>query len=148
MLSFGATMNCIPWVYVPEILPLHVRAKGTAVGISANWLWNFFVVMITPTLLNSLAWKGYLIFMALNFSFIPLVYFCYPETTNLTLEEVDWLFYEGDVVKRSRRVAKMGWEHAEGVQPDAGILESGSVGSREVDEGKTAGTEKREFGSV
>ena len=43
MLSFGATMNCIPWVYVPEILPLHVRAKGTAVGISANWLWNFFV---------------------------------------------------------------------------------------------------------
>jgi hypothetical protein len=43
MLSFGATMNCIPWVYVPEILPLHVRAKGSAVGISANWLWNFFV---------------------------------------------------------------------------------------------------------
>jgi hypothetical protein len=66
-------MNCIPWVYVPEILPLHVRAKGSAVGISANWLWNFFVVMITPTLLNSLAWKGYLIFMCLNFSFIPLV---------------------------------------------------------------------------
>ena len=30
-------------VYVPEILPLHVRAKGTAVGISSNWLWNFFV---------------------------------------------------------------------------------------------------------
>ena len=73
MLSFGMTMNCIPWVYVPEILPLHVRAKGSAVGISANWLWNFFVVMITPTLLNSLAWKGYLIFMCLNFSFIPLV---------------------------------------------------------------------------
>jgi MFS family permease len=73
MLAFGMTMNCIPWVYVPEILPLHVRAKGTAVGISANWIWNFFVVMVTPTLLNSLAWKGYLIFMALNFSFIPLV---------------------------------------------------------------------------
>lgn len=41
MLFFGATANCIPWVYVPEILPLHVRAKGTAIGISANWLWNF-----------------------------------------------------------------------------------------------------------
>lgn len=44
MLAFGATANCIPWVYVPEILPLHARSKGTAVGISANWLWNFFVV--------------------------------------------------------------------------------------------------------
>jgi len=39
MLFFGATANCIPWVYVPEILPLHARAKGTAVGISSNWLW-------------------------------------------------------------------------------------------------------------
>ena len=83
MLSFGMTMNCIPWVYVPEILPLHVRAKGTAVGISANWIWNFFVVMITPTLLNSLAWKGYLIFMVLNFSFIPLVVSNPPSSPNL-----------------------------------------------------------------
>ena len=148
MLSFGATMNCVPWVYVPEILPLHVRAKGTAVGISANWLWNFFVVMITPTLLNSLAWKGYLIFMCLNFSFIPLVYFCYPETANLTLEEVDWLFYEGDVVKRSRRVAKQGWENAEDVQPDTAVLENGSVRSKERDEEKKGAVEKREHGSL
>ncbi|KAK7734863.1 hypothetical protein SLS63_004284 [Diaporthe eres] len=93
----------------PEILPLHVRAKGTAVGISSNWLWNFFVVMVTPTLLNNLAWKGYLIFMALNFSFIPLVYFCYPETSNLTLEEIDWLFLEKDAVKTSKKVQKHGW---------------------------------------
>jgi hypothetical protein len=28
MLIFGASVNCIPWVYGPEILPLHVRAKG------------------------------------------------------------------------------------------------------------------------
>ncbi|KAI4939144.1 uncharacterized protein J4E92_000427 [Alternaria infectoria] len=140
MLAFGMTMNCIPWVYVPEILPLHVRAKGTAVGISANWIWNFFVVMVTPTLLDSLAWKGYLIFMALNFAFIPLIYFCYPETANLTLEEVDWLFYEGDVVKRSRRVAKEGWEQAVGTDP-ATMVETGSVSS-----GNKAGhtTEKAE----
>ncbi|KAK3114335.1 hypothetical protein LTR53_007462 [Teratosphaeriaceae sp. CCFEE 6253] len=92
MLFFGSTANCIPWVYVPEILPLHARAKGTAIGISSNWLWNFVIVMITPTLLNNLKWTGYLIFMATNLLFIPLVYFCYPETTNLTLEDVDNLF--------------------------------------------------------
>ena len=92
MLIFGATANCVPWVYVPEILPLHVRAKGTAVGISANWIWNFVVVMITPTLLTNLKWKGYLIFMCLNFAFVPLVYFVYPETSNLTLEDIDYLF--------------------------------------------------------
>lgn len=109
MLIFGATANCILWVYVLEVLPLHVRAKGTAVGISSNWLWNFFVVMVTPTLLNNLAWKGYLIFMALNFAFVPLVYFCYPETSNLTLEEIDWLFLEKGAVQTSKRVQKHGW---------------------------------------
>lgn len=55
MFIFGASANCIPWVYVPEILPLHARAKGTAIGISANWLWNFFVVMITPTLISAVS---------------------------------------------------------------------------------------------
>ncbi|KAG9772201.1 putative MFS sugar transporter, partial [Aureobasidium melanogenum] len=110
MLIFGASANCIPWVYVPEILPLHARAKGTAIGISSNWLWNFVVVMITPTLLNNLKWKAYFIFMCTNLAFVPLVYFwqvdhlllqsllrltasnSYPETSNLTLEEVDYLF--------------------------------------------------------
>ncbi|KAI4762735.1 putative Myo-inositol transporter 1 [Aureobasidium sp. EXF-3400] len=92
MFIFGASANCIPWVYVPEILPLHARAKGTAIGISSNWLWNFVVVMITPTLINNLQWQAYLIFMCTNLAFVPLVYFCYPETSNLTLEEVDYLF--------------------------------------------------------
>lgn len=39
MLIYGATVACIPWVYVPEILPLHVRAKGSAIAISSNWIW-------------------------------------------------------------------------------------------------------------
>ncbi|KAF2018599.1 putative MFS sugar transporter [Aaosphaeria arxii CBS 175.79] len=92
MFVFGATGNCIPWVYVPEILPLRARAKGTALGISSNWLWNFVVVMITPTTINSLHWKTYLIWMCTNFSFVPLLYFFYPETKNLTLEEIDLLY--------------------------------------------------------
>ena len=79
-----------------------------AVGISANWLWNFFVVMITPVILNRLAWKGYLIFMVLNFTFIPLVYFCYPETANLTLEEIDYIFTDDNMgaVATSKRMRK------------------------------------------
>jgi hypothetical protein len=36
-----------------------------------------------------------------NFVFVPLVYFCYPETTRMSLEEIDWLFLEPHVVKVS-----------------------------------------------
>ncbi|KAL6240031.1 hypothetical protein BDW75DRAFT_226729 [Aspergillus navahoensis] len=92
MLIFGASTNCVPWVYGPELLPMHVRTKGNAIGISANWLWNFFVAMIGPTLITDLEWKGYLIFMCLNLAFLPILYLYYPETANLSLEEIDSLF--------------------------------------------------------
>ncbi|KAH6696579.1 putative transporter, partial [Leptodontidium sp. MPI-SDFR-AT-0119] len=95
MLIFGASVNCVPWVYVPEILPLEARAKGTAIGVSSNWLWNFTIVMITPVIINRLQWKAYLIFMATNFSFVPIFYFFYPETSNKTLEDIDYLFVGG-----------------------------------------------------
>ncbi|KAM0715987.1 hypothetical protein Q7P37_008501 [Cladosporium fusiforme] len=105
-----ASVNCIPWVYVPEILPLHARAKGTAIGISSNWLWNFVVVMISPSLISNLAWKAYFIFMCTNFAFIPLIYFFYPETANLTLEEVDYLFIKG-----GHKGAKQLWHRSQPV---------------------------------
>ena len=83
------------------------------------------VVMITPTLLNSLKWKGYLIFMVLKFAFVPLVYFCYPETSNLTLEEIDWLFLEKDPVKASKLIAKNGWSDTEHSRRMAAVDEKG-----------------------
>ena len=54
-----------------------------------------------------LAWKAYFIFMCLNFAFIPLIYFFYPETANLTLEEVDYLF-----VKEGHKGAKQLWHRS------------------------------------
>ncbi|KAL2818843.1 hypothetical protein BJX63DRAFT_419002 [Aspergillus granulosus] len=107
MLIYGASTNCVPWVYGPELLPMHVRTKGNAIGISANWLWNFFVAMIGPTLITDLEWKGYLIFMFLNLSFLPILYFYYPETANLSLEEIDSLFMSKGAkgVKEERRAA-------------------------------------------
>jgi Sugar (and other) transporter len=62
--------------------------------------------MITPVIINRLQWKAYLIFMCTNLAFIPLVYFCYPETANLTLEEIDYLFTnpEKSAVKLSREL--------------------------------------------
>ena len=48
--------------------------------------------MITPSAITNLQWKAYLIFMCLNFAFVPLVWCVYPETACLTLEEMDYLF--------------------------------------------------------
>lgn len=106
MLIHGMSINSVPWVYVPEILPLEARTKGTAIGVSSNWLWNFTVVMITPVIINRIQWKAYLIFMITNLLFIPIIYFFYPETSNLRLEDIDLIFSRGgDPVKQARKMA-------------------------------------------
>jgi MFS family permease len=107
MLIFGMSVNCVPWVYVPEILPLEARTRGSAIGISSNWLWNFTVVMITPVIINRLQWKAYLIFMVTNLLFVPAFYFFYPETSNFKLEDIDMIFSQGgNPVAVARQMSK------------------------------------------
>lgn len=36
MLIFGMSVNCVPWVYVPEILPLEARTRRSAIGVNSN----------------------------------------------------------------------------------------------------------------
>jgi sugar porter (SP) family MFS transporter len=40
---FGASWCSLPWVYVPEIAPLHVRHIGTSLGVFTQWLITFIV---------------------------------------------------------------------------------------------------------
>lgn len=48
--------------------------------------------MISPVLINRILWRTYLIFMALLALFIPIIWWFYPETSNLGLEEIDQIF--------------------------------------------------------
>lgn len=79
-------------MYGPEILPLEARSRGTAISVSAHWTWNFFIVMITPVLIGRIHWKTYIIFTITNACFVPIIYFFYPETSNISLEDIDKIF--------------------------------------------------------
>lgn len=105
MLIFGATVNVVPWVWGPELLPLEARTRGVAISVSSHWTWNFVIVMITPILINNIHWGTYIIFTITLACFVPIVYFCYPETSNLSLEEVDNLFLPEEYQIRADSVA-------------------------------------------
>ena len=93
--------------------------------------------MITPVILNRLAWKGYLIFMCTNFAFIPLVYFCYPETANLTLEEIDFIF--ADDTKSSVKLSmEMRRERVKGGRRESFIQPTSGIGRVEDEQSKYA----------
>ena len=57
-----------------------MRTKGAAIGTATNWIFNFMVVEITPIGIQNLQWRFYIIWTVFNASFVPLMYFFYPET--------------------------------------------------------------------
>jgi hypothetical protein len=71
-----------------------MRTKGASLGTATNWIVNFMVVEITPIGIASLGWRFYIIWTVFNFSFVPIVYFFYPETADRSLEDVDRFFQE------------------------------------------------------
>ena len=84
------------WLYPAEILPLRIRAPANALSTSANWIFNFMVVMITPIAFNNIGYKTYIIFAIINAFIVPCVYFLYPETAYRSLEEIDNIFHKVD----------------------------------------------------
>lgn len=98
---FGATWLPLPWLYPAEINPIKTRAKANAVSTCSNWLWNFTVVMITPVMISNIGWKTYLVFAIFNASFLPFIYFFYPETAGRSLEEIDLIFAKGHLENMS-----------------------------------------------
>lgn len=94
------------WLYPSEIVPLRIRAPSSALSTSANWIFNFMVVMITPIAFANITYKTYIIFAVINAFIVPCVYFFYPETAYRSLEEMDEIFRHTtgvfDVVRLAR----------------------------------------------
>lgn len=92
--AFGYSWGPIPWLYPPEIMPLSFRSKGVSLSTATNWAFNFIVGETTPYLQEVITWRLYPMhgfYCACSFI---LVYFLYPETKGVPLEEMDAVFGE------------------------------------------------------
>ena len=86
-------MACV-WIYPPEILPLKIRAKGSALAAAADFVGNFIVVEVTPWGIAHIGWRFYLVWAVFNLSNGIVVWLFYPETGGLSLEAIDRVFAE------------------------------------------------------
>ncbi|KAF8167791.1 hypothetical protein B0H34DRAFT_683053 [Crassisporium funariophilum] len=94
--GFGYSWGPIPWLYPPEIMPLHVRAKGVSLSTATNWAFNFLVGEMTPYLQDIIGWRLYPMHGFFCICSFILVYFLYPETKGVPLEEMDAVFGEDE----------------------------------------------------
>ncbi|OAA71038.1 General substrate transporter [Akanthomyces lecanii RCEF 1005] len=96
--AFGYSWGPIPWLYPPEILPLSIRSKGASLSTATNWAFNWLVGEMTPILQEWIKWRLYLIHaLSCVVSFV-IVYFLYPETCGVRLEEMDSIFGDASTV--------------------------------------------------
>ena len=79
------------WVYMSEIFPTRVRAKGQALGSTVLWIMNGLISLAFPPLAARSAALPFVfaVVMAAQF-FVTLAFF--PETKGLSLEELQEKF--------------------------------------------------------
>ncbi|KXS94889.1 hypothetical protein AC578_1675 [Pseudocercospora eumusae] len=82
------------WLYPAEITPLSIRAPANAISTTANWIFNFMVVMVTPVAFANIKYNTYTVFAVINAFMVPCVYFFFPETAYRSLEEMDEIFHK------------------------------------------------------
>lgn len=92
VIHFGYSWGGGAWVLVSEVFPLGLRAKGVAIGASANWLNNFAVAMSTPDMISTMKYGAYIFYGILCVFGAVYVIFLVPETKGRSLEEMDELF--------------------------------------------------------
>ncbi|KAL4739861.1 general substrate transporter [Aspergillus similis] len=121
---FGVGLLAVPWLLPAEYAPLAIRTRTAALSTATNWIFTFLVVEITPVSISSIGYRTYIYFAVFNFCFLPIIYFLYPETRNLTLEQIDRLF-TGEKVR-------LHWDASMGVAGDTEHRLQEKMGDAEV----------------
>jgi MFS transporter, SP family, arabinose:H+ symporter len=85
---FAFSQGAVIWVYISEVFPNRVRAKGQSLGSFTHWVMNALISGIFPALA---AWSKpipFTFFAAMMVLQLFVVLFTYPETKGVSLEEM------------------------------------------------------------
>jgi MFS family permease len=90
---YAIAFTPIPMLYVPEISPFSLRAKSAALLLLSQNVAQSFNQFVNPVALAAIAWKYFIVYVAVISIYIVLFYFFCRETKGLTVEEAA-LVYE------------------------------------------------------
>ncbi|KAH8684510.1 general substrate transporter [Tricladium varicosporioides] len=90
--------------YVAEIAPFNLRTKAFVIFGFGDALANLFSGYVNPIGLAAIGWRYWIVWCCVLLSNFMIIYFTYPETKNLTLEEVADVFDKKDPTPREVKV--------------------------------------------
>lgn len=82
----------LSYLYPIEVLSYSIRANGLAIFNGACYLAAFFNTYVIPYAMDWSGWGFYLISAFWCLVEVAVMYFYFPETAGMTLEEVDKIF--------------------------------------------------------
>lgn len=85
---FAISQGAVIWVYIGEVFPNRVRAKGQGLGSSAHWIMNALIAYTFPQLAKPSGAYPFVFFAGMMAVQFFVVLLCYPETKGVTLEEL------------------------------------------------------------
>jgi MFS family permease len=93
----------IPLLYVNEIWPTDLRAKGTIIYWFSPTVALCFNQYVNLIALKEIRWKYYFVYVGVLVAVIAFIFFYIPETKGLPLEEVRGIFdrQDADVIAHS-----------------------------------------------
>ena len=85
---FAFSQGAVIWVYLSEVFPNRVRAKGQSLGSFSHWIMNALISGIFPLVAASSGGAPFVFFAAMMVLQFFVVLFFYPETKGITLEQM------------------------------------------------------------
>ena len=86
---FAFSQGAVIWVYLSEVFPNAVRAKGQSLGSFSHWFMNAAISGIFPLMAASSGAYPFVFFSLMMVLQFFVVLFVYPETKGVSLEEME-----------------------------------------------------------
>jgi sugar porter (SP) family MFS transporter len=85
---FAFSQGAVIWVYLSEVFPTRVRAKGQSLGSFTHWIMNALIAGVFPVLAAKSGGMPFVFFAVMTVVQFFVVLAVYPETKGYTLEEM------------------------------------------------------------
>ncbi|KAK5095207.1 hypothetical protein LTR70_003635 [Exophiala xenobiotica] len=108
---YGAALDGTQFSYLGELFPTHLRAKGVCLGVAMISLMNIMWLQAAPVAFKNITWKFYLCFIISGSIGAAVMWFTFPNTKGLPLEEIAALFGDADEVAVYQRDIEVDENH-------------------------------------